>query len=91
MAPRIATIRSNSSVVNLSVFIFRIDTCYRAYIVTDKDARIGPHYRVVATFNHWLKIYDGDGLAHSVRANNITVYRAGELGCIIQMYDQSNK
>lgn len=61
------------------------DGRYEAYIVTEPDAEIGSHYNKVTTFNHWLKIYDDDGLTYRVDAKEINIYRAGEFGCIIQI------
>lgn len=63
---------------------FSEDGNYRAYIV-DADTEIGNHYKKVATFNHWLKIYDDEGLTYSVMADEINIYRAGDFGCIIQV------
>lgn len=64
---------------------FGEDGSYRAYIVTDPEAEIGNHYKKVATFNYWLKIYDDDGKTYEVRAREINIYRAGDFGCIIQV------
>ena len=61
------------------------DGRYGAYIVTEPDVEIGSHYNKVATFNHWLKIYDDEGLTYRVDAKEINIYRAGEFGCIIQI------
>ncbi len=67
------------------VLNFGGDGTYGAYIVTDTDAEIGNHYKKVATFNHWLKIYDDNEKTYEVRAKEITIYRAGDFGCIIQI------
>lgn len=64
---------------------FDEDGNYSAYIVTESDVEIGSHYTKVATYNHWLKIYDDDGLTYRVDAKEINIYRAGEFGCIIQI------
>lgn len=61
------------------------DGNYSAYIVTEPDVEIGSHYTKVATYTHWLKIYDDDGLAFRVDAKEINIYRAGGFGCIIQV------
>ena len=63
---------------------FNYDGQYWAYIVPE-DTRIGGHYRKVAEFKHWLKIYDDTSLMYSVNAAKIIVYRAGDAGCIIQL------
>lgn len=61
---------------------FGEDGDYTAYIVDDK-AIIPEYYHHVASFNHWLKIYDDDELCFS-QNGNFSVYRAGDFGCIIQ-------
>lgn len=65
---------------------FGEDGSYRAYIV-DADTEIGSHYKKIAAFNYWLKIYDDDGLTYDVNADEINIYRAGEYGCIIQVIE----
>lgn len=64
---------------------FGEDGIYRAYIVTDHEAEIGSHYKKVATFNHWLKIYDDYEKTFDQRAKEINIYRVGDFGCIIQI------
>ena len=66
---------------------FGEDNEYKAYIV-DKDAEIGSHYSLVAEFNSWMKIYDDDSLSYKCKADTIKVYRACEMGCIIQLINQ---
>lgn len=63
---------------------FGQDDVYNAYIV-DEKAEIGSHYKEVAKFSHWMKIYDDHELVHYFRAKEIKVYRAGEMGCIVQL------
>lgn len=63
---------------------FGEDSNYYAYIV-DNKTHIGSHYMKVAEFTAWMKIYDDDGLIHRFEADVIRVYRAGEMGCIIQL------
>ena len=58
---------------------------YYAYIV-DSDAEIGEHYTKVAEFKGWLRIYDDSFLTHEFNADKISIYRAGEMGCIIQLF-----
>lgn len=62
---------------------FGEDGSYRAYIV-DENAEIGAHYKKVADFKYWFKIYDDHGLTYRVNAQEINIYRAGDFGCIIQ-------
>lgn len=64
---------------------FGEDGCYSAYIVDDPEVEIPNHYKKMAKFCKWLKIYDDDGLCKDYRAEKINVYRAGEYGCIIQL------
>lgn len=67
---------------------FGEDGGYSAYIVnqTEKEEiKIESHYTKVATFNHWLKIYDDDGKTFDCRGKEINIYRAGQFGCIIQI------
>lgn len=66
-----------------STLDFGEDGSYMAYVV-DEDAEIGAHYKKVADFKHWLKIYDDDELTYQVNAQEINIYRAGDFGCIIQ-------
>ena len=63
---------------------FGEDGDYSAYIV-DKTAEIGSHYKKVAEFSDWLKIYDDDGLCCKFSGGKINVFRAGLRGCIIQI------
>lgn len=63
---------------------FGEDGTYKAYVV-DSDTEIGNHYVERYRFNHWLKIYDDDGYTAEFKADLIIVYRAGEMGCIIQL------
>lgn len=66
-----------------STLDFGEDGSYMAYVV-DEDAEIGAHYKKVADFKHWLKIYDDDELTYRVNAQEINIYRAGDFGYIIQ-------
>lgn len=58
------------------------DGSYRAYLVTEA-ASIGAHYTQVLTTNAWLWIYDDNERTFVIYAPEITVYRAGDRGCII--------
>ena len=62
-----------------STLDFGEDGSYMAYVV-DEDAEIGAHYKKVADFKHWLKIYDDDELTYRVNAQEINIYRAGDFG-----------
>lgn len=60
------------------------DGSYSAYIV-DESADIGGHYEIVAQGEFWLWIYDDSERMATFRADKIIVYRAGDMGCIIQL------
>jgi hypothetical protein len=66
---------------------FGMDGTYHAYIVDnfddDEEVQIGEHYTLKATFNSWLKIYDDENLTFTASGSEISIYRAGEMGCII--------
>ena len=64
---------------------FGQDDSYSAYIVEGDDVEIGSHYSKVAEFNSWMKIYDDNELTKSFYADRIVVYRAAEMGCVIQL------
>lgn len=74
----------NENGLSLKELHFGQDASYSAYIV-EGEAEIGSHYHKVAEFESWLKIYDDDELVKSFRGKKITVYRAAEMGCIIQI------
>ena len=61
---------------------FGEDGLYNAYYVTE-PCEIGEHYRKVATFNSWLKIYD-DFERTFYEYGDFNIYRAGDFGCIIE-------
>ena len=63
---------------------FGADATYTAYVV-DNDAKIGDHYSEVARFSGWMKVYDDDGCAASFNSDEIVVYRAERMGCIIRL------
>lgn len=66
---------------------FGQDDSYNAYIV-EGEAEIGSHYEKRAEFNSWLKIYDDEKFVKQFSGKKIIVYRAGEMGCIIQIIQQ---
>lgn len=65
---------------------FGQDRSYSAYIV-EGEAEIGSHYEKRAEFDTWLKIYDDEELVKTFDAKKIIVYRAAEMGCIIQVIE----
>ena len=70
--------------LSLKELHFGGDGSYQAYIV-EEEAEIGSHYRKVAEFSTWMKIYDDEGLVKLFKGKKIIVYRAAEMGCIIQI------
>lgn len=70
--------------LSLKELHFGQDASYQAYIVEGK-AEIGSHYHKVAEFESWMKIYDDEELVKQFIGKNIIVYRAAEMGCIIQI------
>lgn len=75
---------SSDEGVKTDLLKFGEDGGYSAYLV-DGEAEIGAHYSKVATFTHWITIYDDDSCVFRSRGREINVYRAGEFGCIIQV------
>lgn len=65
---------------------FGEDGTYTAYIV-DGECEIPDHYEPVACFAKWLTIYDDDEIAYQCKGKQITIYRAAQRGCIIQIED----
>ena len=63
---------------------FGSDGIYNAYLVDEADVEIGEHYKKVANFKNWMKIYDDHIKSFEIQAKEINVYMAGEFGCIIQ-------
>lgn len=69
---------------------FAGDGYYYAYIV-DEDALIGDHYKKVASFSYWLRIYDDIEKTFEANADTINIYRAGDFGCIVQLIGRTNQ
>ena len=74
--------------LDLKELHFGQDASYSAYIVEGDDVEIGSQYNKVAEFNSWMKIYDDNELTKSFHADIIIVYRAAEMGCIIQLINE---
>lgn len=70
--------------LSLKVLHFGQDASYHAYIV-EGESEIGSHYHKVAEFESWMKIYDDEELVKQFKGKKIIVYRAAEMGCIIQI------
>lgn len=66
---------------------FGSDGGYSAYYVDDANVEIGAHYDKVFECQTWLKLYDDNGLTLSVYkpGATISIYRAGNFGCIIRV------
>lgn len=74
----------------LEFLSFGEDGEYYAYLIHRKEneiVEIGSHYKLITTFNTWLKIYDDDECTFRTEGRVINVYRAGEFGCIIEVID----
>ena len=83
---------SSDNGLKLAVLHFGMDSYDYAYSIY-ADADNAPaaketvkNYRKVAEFKSWLRIYDDSFLTQEFNANKISVYRAGEMGCIIQLF-----
>lgn len=74
--------------LDLKKLPFGQDESYDAYIVEGADVEIGSHYRKIAEFNSWMKIYDDERLVRTFHADKVVVYRAMEMGCIIQLVNE---
>lgn len=61
---------------------FGADGNYSAYVVTN-SAMIPDHYTRVYGSRSWLRIFDDGGHVTEFQAPNISVWRAGEFGCIV--------
>lgn len=66
------------------------DNSYHAYLIertASETVEIGAHYKLVATYNHWLSIFDDFGRTYhsEKKVDRINVYRAGQYGCIIEL------
>lgn len=61
---------------------FGEDGDYEAYYVTE-PCEIGEHYKKVASFESWLKIYDDTERTFD-EYGDFNIYRAGDFGCIIE-------
>lgn len=70
--------------MSTNILYFGEDNTYKAYVV-DADAEIGEHYKLESEGHTWLKIYDDCSLTAEFKADVIKVYRAKEMGCIIQL------
>lgn len=76
--------------VLLQTLHFGEDGNYEAYIVEGKDVKIGNHYSKIEEYDTWMKIYDDDELVRTFKADRIVVYRAAEMGCIIQLINEED-
>ena len=75
--------------LSLRKLSFGDDCAYNAYIVNGA-AEIGSHYKLVAEFSYWLKIYDDYERVKLFESDIIKVYRAGDIGCIIQLLNKES-
>ncbi len=73
------------SVDKVGVIDFGGDSSYRAYLCEGDDVEIGSHYKPVFEGEYWIAIYDDSELTVKLYGKRITVYRAGDYGCIIHV------
>lgn len=64
------------------------DGAYYAYII-DEQCEIPAHYEKVAVFNGWMRVYDDEALRRKFYAEKITIFRAGDYGCIVFLQNES--
>lgn len=70
---------------DLAFLYFGKDGSYSAYVV-DEECEIPEHYTLRGKTNaHWLKVYDDEGLTATFYGTEISIYRAGEMGCIVKV------
>ena len=67
---------------------FGEDGNYKACYINEDNIDIPEHYKKVAEFSTWLKIYDDTGLTSTIKGERIEVFRAGDFGCIIKVSDK---
>ena len=63
---------------------FENDGVYGAHIV-DEDADISGNFEKIASYDHWMRIYDDNGLVITYYADEITVYRYCSVEYVIQI------
>lgn len=73
--------------VTAKVLPLGFDGSYKAYVIDGTQVSIPDHYHYVTSFAKWLRIYDDEGLSFSINADLIKIYRAGEGGILISVYD----
>lgn len=82
--------KKRHSCLRIDEIHFGGDGFYEAYLVTDKDAKIGEHYEKVYECDSWLKIYDDDTRVFDsdYKYNRFEIYRAANYGMIIKCWKQ---
>lgn len=75
--------------IKLGVIEFGQDASYEAYIV-DQDTEIPEHYDLIVEGLNWLHIIDDSEVTKKFRAEKIKIYRASQMGCIIQLINEDN-
>ena len=70
---------------------FSKDGDYLAHIIDGNAKGYEGHYELIATLRNWLKFYDDEELVIGFKADEIKVYRAGEMGCIVQLIDKEEQ
>lgn len=74
--------------LGLGLLNFGGDGQYSAYIV-DEDVIIPDYYKLAYVAFNWLWIYSDSERTARFDAKMITVYRAGDYGCIIKLYKEN--
>ena len=80
----LAGINEKSNEFETKELHFGGDGCYRAWMV-DEECEIPSHYTLHSEFKTWAKIYDDNDLAQNLKATKINIYRAEEMGVMIQL------
>lgn len=63
------------------------DGDYKAYIIGERTP-VPEHYTLHSEHRHWLKVYDDEsGVLEIYRTEKIRVYRSGNYGVLIQVFE----
>ena len=75
--------------IKAEILKFGKDATYYAYLV-EHGEKVGDHYHLVHSFKKWMSIYDDTERTMKFIADTINVYRAKEMGCIIELVNGGN-
>lgn len=80
-------IRGLDTTENRDVILDRLkfggDGSYAAYIIIDGEAEVPSHYTKLNDYAAWIEIFDDNMKRVLIYAKSISVYRAGDYGCLI--------